>query len=448
MSRQLASRGRILAIGGAILATTGLLAMGLWALPWVRDKSGSLAADFAILCLWTVLASGAAWFQVAAFLPDRNARTPEPADSREATASALAGFRATTLIRSWLVAAALVGNLAWSDLVAGEFWFGHYARSGVQATALRSREPERRRWAIARIAEAADPAIEHQVGRLAPLLHDEDAQVRADAVAALGHLAWRMRMALKVLQREGTDRGRFEARVLRAAEDALGDPARKVLATSGLERRAWTYAVGAVGDASAVPILERMCQSDNPEDVVAAIGAIADIGSDRALPTLADLMASRRGEAGIHAAWATGLIMASVVGQDPAGAARKPEYAAARNLVRARLAGLEPEAVCAFLRWFPEVADASLTGALVDVARSRTFLLRCRRQERARWFGAPEVIVVESAVWELVLRAMASVAVGNDELKRFLGEAVGEAGFLDEVRTRWKELLDAASAGP
>lgn len=447
MSRQPASRGRALVIGGAILATIGLLAVALWALPWVRDESGSLAADFAILCLWTVLASGAAWFQVAAFLPDRNPRPPEPADFREDRPPVLAGFQATALIRTLLVAAALVGNLVWSDLVAGEFWFGHYARSGVQATALRSREPERRRWAIARIAETADPALEDQVARLVPLLGDDDPQVRADVIAALGHLAWRMRMALKVRQREATDRGRFEARVLRAAEEALGDPARKVLATSGLERRAWTYAVGAVGDASAMSVLERMCGSEDPEDVVAAVDAFADIASPGTLPVLADLMANRSAEPGVHAAWATGLIMASVVGRDPAGASRMREYVVARDVVRDRLAGLEPEAVCAFLRWFPEVADASLTGALVDVARSRTFLLRCRRMERARWFGAPEVIVPEAPVSAAVLRAMASVAVGNGELKRYLEEAVGSGGFPEEVQVRMRELLDATSRG-
>ncbi len=433
-----APRGRALTIGAAVLTTGGLLAVGLWALPWVREESDSLAADFAILSSWTVLALGAAWFQVAAFV----------GASAPASAPAVSSLHARRVLRSILIAVALIGNLVWSDLVAGEFWFGHYARSGVQATALRSRDPETRRWAIARIAESPDPALEHQVGRLALLLRDEDPRVRADAVAALGHLAWRMRMALKVLQREGMDRGRFEARVLRAVEQALGDPARGILATRGLERRAWTYAVGAVGDASAIPVLERMFGSEDPADVVAGVDALADIASPRSLPGLADLMANRPAEPGVHAAWATGLIMAAVVGSDPAGASRVPEYSAARDRVRERLAGLDPEAVCAFLRWFPEVADASLTGALVDVARSRTFLLRCRRMERARWFGAPEVVVPEGPVSAAVLQAMASVAVGNGELKRYLDEAVGSSGLPDEVRVRFEELRDAASRKP
>ncbi len=441
---------RALTIGMAVLATGGLLAVGLWALPWVRDESGSLAADFAILSAWTVLALGAAWFQVAAFVPGGRAAVEEAvrggdAASSPAVAPRVLGLHAKGVLRSLLIAFAVLGNLVWSDLVAGEFWFGHYARSGVQATALRSRDPETRRWAIARIAEAADPALEDQVERLARLLRDEDPGVRADAVAALGHLAWRMRMAVKVLQREGMDRGRFEVRVLRAAEQALGDPARGILATRGLERRAWTYAAGAVGDASVLPVLERLCGSEDPADVVAAVGALADIASPRSLPVLADLMANRSAEPGVHAAWATGLVMASVVGKDPAGASRMPEVAVARDLVRERLAGLEPEGVCAFLRWFPEVSDASMTGALVNLARSRTFLLRCRRMERARWFGAPEVVVPEAPVSAAVLRAMASVAVGNEELKRFLDEAVGSPGFPDEVRVRWKELRDAAS---
>lgn len=426
-------------IGLALLMTGGLLATALWGLPWVQDESGSLAADFAILFLWTLLAFGAAWFQVAVFV-----HGGEPVTGDEARPGPEA-FRTRTVLRSVLVGVAVLGNLVWSDLVAGEFWFSHYSRSGVQATALRSSDPGTRRRAIARIAETADPAIESLAARLEPLLGDGDALVRADAIAAHGHLAWRMRMALKVLQGEGSDQGRFEARVLRAVERALGDPVAQVRSARGPERRAWIFATGAVGDASAIPVLERVCESGEPEEVLAAVDALADIGAPGALPILGRMMTAHTGEAAVHAAWAAGLIMAAVVGRDPAGALRMPEYVAARDAVRSRLAGLEPEAVCAFLRWFPEVADASLSGALVEIARSRTFLLRCARVERARWFGAPEMIVAEGPVADAVLRAMASVAVGNAEVTRFLEEAVGSSRFPDEVRVRLKEMLDAAT---
>lgn len=419
-----------------VLTTGGLFAMALWALPWVRDESGSLAADFAVLSWWAVLAFGAAWSQVRLLCP---LDQPTTGDEALSVGSAL---QAKTVLRSFLVIVALIGNLVWSDLVAGEFWFGHYARSGVQATALRSPESETRRWAIARIAESADPAIEQHVRLLAPLRQDEDLEVRADAIAALGHLVWRMRKAVEILQREATDRGRFEPRVLQAAEEALDDPARWVQVTGGTERRAWIYAAGALGDPSAVPVLGRLSQSEEPADAVAAVGALADIASEDALPILADLMANHPGEAGVHASWAMGLIMAFVVGKEAAGASQVPEYAAARDVVRARLSRVEPEKVCAFLRWFPEIADASLTGALVEVARSRIFLSRCKRMERPRWFGPPEAIVQEVEVSEMVLRAMASVAVGNPQLHLFLEEAVTTEGLPEAVRARMKEILD------
>ncbi len=428
-------RPRALTLTMALLTSGGLLALALWALPWVRDRSGSLLADFAILALWAVLAFGAGWFQVQVVMPGER-------KSREEDRSGLAAFQTRTVLRSILVGFALLANLVWSDLLAGEFWFSHYARSGVQATALRSSDPETRRWSIARVAESPDPSVEGHVARLASLTRDEDPEVRADAIAALGHLAWRMRTALRVLQRDGVDHGRFEGRVLKAVLAALGDPSERVEGSVGREQRAWIYAAGALGDPSLVPVLHRVCRSADPEAVVAAVHALADIGSAGTLPVLVEVVSGRRGEPAVHAAWALGLVMAAIVAKDPRDAHRVPEYALARDAVREHLAGLEPEAACAFLKWFPEIADASMTGALVDLARSRTFLHRCRRVERARWFGPPEVVTRETSVWEAALSAMASVAVGNGEMRRFLEQAVADSGLPEEVRTRMKGLLD------
>ena len=45
----------------ATASTACLLATALVGLPFVRDRSGSLALDFATIFLWTVLAIIAAW---------------------------------------------------------------------------------------------------------------------------------------------------------------------------------------------------------------------------------------------------------------------------------------------------------------------------------------------------------------------------------------------------
>lgn len=425
-------------IGMALLTTGALLALALWALPWVRDESGSLLADFTVLFVWTLLAFAAAWFQVVLVLPDR--KEPRAADDVVAGSAA---FRAHTVWRSLILVVAVVANFVWSDLVAGDFWFSHYSRLGVYATALRSPDPTTRRWAIARIAETADPALEDLVARLEPLLRDGDTEVRADAIAVHGHLAWRMRMALRVLEREGTDRARFEFRILKRVERALGDPGTFIGTTSGVERLASIVAAGALGNESHIAVLEGVCESGNPEEVVAAVDALADIGSPRALPVLGRVFTAPSGQAAVHAAWAMGLIMASVVGRDPTEARNMWEYQSARDTVRAHLPRSEPEVACAFLKWFPEIADASLTGALIELTRTQTVLLRCRRVERQRWFGAPEMIVPEVPVADLLLRALASVALGNDELKRFLEDETEASRLPKEIRDRFQELRDA-----
>ena len=431
-------------VGGGIgvLATLAALSgLAGWALPWVRDRSGSLGADFAILMVWAVVAFAAAWFQTAFFLP----RSEVPARDRERERPSFSAFQGSTILRSAVLGIALLGNLAWSNWAARDFWFSHYARIGVQATALRSDSPETRRWAIARVAETMDRSLEDLVPRLEPLMQDAEEQVRADAVAALGHLAGRMRIAINRLGREEGLAGRFEVRVLKTVARLLGDPAREVLRTRGVVRRAWIYAVGGLGDASAIPILETVIRDGEPPEVLAAVDAMGDLLNPRALSTLVEVLAARRAEPAVHAAWAAGMTLATLVLQGAAEAERSPEYRTAAARIAEVLPRLEPEPICAFLRWFPEIADASFTEALIAVARSPVFAARCERMERSRWFGAPEVIVPEGAVHEAVLRAMAVVAVGNAALKAYLEEAAGSSEMPREVRAKVERLLEAVS---
>jgi len=430
---------RALQVALATGSTVGLLALSAFALPWVRDVSGNLALDFLIIFAWAALAVTAGWFQVSLVMqPGRATDLP----------GAASGFSKPVLLRSALVVFSVLANLFWSNALAGNFWFGHYARIGTYATGLRSQDRQDRIWAMGRVAEMAREPVRDLVAPLAALMDDPDDEVRARAVAGLAHLARRMRVAVKTLEVDGDSHGRWEHGLLVEVKSFLGDPAIRVREETGMARRAWIFAVGGTGDRSAIPILGTVIDDgrSTPAYKVAAVEALVDIMHPDTLPALGRALKARETRVETYAAWALGLVTRSMVSLDPKEAGRDRGFLDTRDLLNERLPGLGAQAVCAYLGSFPEIGDSGLTPALMALSSSKVFLLPCTRIERVPWFGAPEPVVKAGTVAEAVLRSMASVALGNDRLKAHLERAVKEGGLPDKVRSRMNGILDEVSA--
>lgn len=422
-------------------STGGLLGLSVLALPWVRDVSGSLTTDFLVIFAWAALAVAAGWFQVSLAM--------HPGGARESTDSS-SGFSRPVLLRSALLVFAVLANLFWSNALAGNFWFDHYARIGTYATALRSQDREDRIWAMGRVAEMAREPVRDLVEPLGALMNDPDDEVRARAVAALAHLARRMRVAVKTLEVDGDSHGRWEHDLLVTVRSLLGDPAVRVREERGMARRAWIFAVGGTGDRSAIPILGSVIDDgrSTPADRVAAIEALVDIMHPATLPVLARALVDGEPDVETYAAWALGLVTRSMVNLDPKEAGRDRGFLEARDLLNRRLAGLGAQSVCAYLGSFPDIGDSGLTPALIALSSSPVFLIPCSRVERVPWFGAPEPVVKAGPVSKSVLDAMASVAVGNDRLREHLEGTMDDPELPEAIRSRMKGILDELSAYP
>ena len=429
---------KVLSVAAAILATGALVPFALVALPWVRDVSGSPGLDLAVITGWALTAIGAAWLQVGAALGTGGGTPERPED---ATTSP---FAVMALLRSALVVVALLANLYWSNSMAGDFWFAHYSRIGVNATGLRASVPADRRRAIGRIAEMGEPSLVDAIVRLAVLKDDPDETVRADAIAALGHVARRMRVAVALLQAEGGVNGRWEPRALELAKAALGDPVAGIRSTTGVVRRAWIRAAGAIGATTLVPILGAVVEDPSTprEDVLQAIWALAEVPGTEVLDQLRPALDSEDVDIRTHAAWAVAVAAASVVRGNARAADRDPAFVAAESHLAVVLPRLGPQAACAYLGVFPAIADARLTTALIRIALAPEFNARCERVEQPAWFGRPDVVVADGMLADLVLAAMASIAVGNDELRRFLEAGSASDGFPPATRGRMKRILD------
>jgi hypothetical protein len=83
-----------------------------------------------------------------------------------------------------------------------------------------------------------------------------------------------------------------------------------------------------------------------------------------------------------------------------------------------------------------------MTAALVAVARSPALGASCERVEHRPAFGKPEVRVPQQSMRDLLVRAMVSIAVGNDDLRRYLETAVSDPALDAGYRAGLKEILD------
>jgi HEAT repeat protein len=438
------SRPLLIPAIGAALATGLLVFVALVALPWVRDSSGSAVTDFAIIAAWAILAVAASWCQVTLAWRPRS-----PARDADDASPAVAGLRRTALLRTALLVGATLANLYWSNLAAGDFWFGHYSRIGIEVSNLRSDSAETRRKAVDRIAETGTSSLVDLIGPLSGRLEDADPEVRARAIAALGHICRRMRMAMAVLQQEGGLRDRWEPSALEAARTALGDPVRGIESESGIARRAWISAAGGMAGFSAIPALGRILgdPASPLDDALASLEAMRDMADPRVLVPLLAGLDDRRVEVRRGSAWAIGVVSAAMVRSDAGAADRNPDFLRAQAMMAERLPRMDPQEACAYLVAFPSIGDVRLTAALVAIARSPALGASCERVEHRPAFGKPEVRVPQQSMADLLLRAMVSIAVGNDDLRRYLETAVsdpaldagyraGLKGILDQVRTR------------
>lgn len=425
----------------AAIATAALLVVALVGLPWVRDRSGSLAADRAIILAWAALALVAAWFQVAAVPIGRGSNgKAEP----ETSASP---FRPAALLRSVALAVAAVANLAWSDLASGGFWLDHYRRFGPDDTELRSSSPDVRRRALLRLSEVMQPRLVEAVPRIAGALGDPDPDVRSTAVLALGHVARRMGVAIATLRAEGGVEGRWEPAAREAALSALGDPALRIRSLSGAERRAWIRAAGAIREPANVAVLREVIESGAPrQDVIEAVGALADIPHPPAMAALRVALGSADADVRVLAAWAAGVVARAAVEARAEAADAEPEFRAMEEFLAERLPSMGTQAACAYLELFPRVADMRMTRALLALASPGAMAAVCERVERPNPIGGPDVVVKEGPLADKVIEAMRAVAVGNAELHSFLVAASVDPAWPESIRRRFTKILDDVAA--
>jgi len=411
---------------GAIVSTAWLAVVALFILPWIRDKSTSVTADFVLILLWVFGALTAGWFQVSLAI--------------KVGAEKESVFSTETIVRSLLVVIAIMANLFWSNYAAGDFWFSHYGKVGVYSTALRSSSPETKRWAIKKVAEMVSSTLLIMLPKVGTLIDDEDTEVRADAVACVGHVAFKMRIALR--ESAGGLAG-FEQEALRLAKEILKDTKARLENSKGKEKIAWLYAMGCIADDYAIGVLSKVLKeaTDGSEEQTAVLGALIDLAEPRAGVILARAAKNTKGFNQMLATYGAATMMAGMVERFSTAVSSNPDYLAMREAMLDAFPSLEINSLCAFLRSFRLIGDADFTDVLVQRGTEEALASKCERAERKRWFGAPDSIVPEAKFWVLYLDAVSAIAVGNKKVVDHLKKLAMSDGLPQEVRQQASSLL-------
>lgn len=421
---------KTLILSGAVLATIILGLVSIFGLSWVKYNSTSLIYDLLVIFSWIILILISSWLVMSSLLPTKmDCKT----DS---------GFRGSftkhSVFRAIVVIFIVVFNFLWSNYVGGDFWFSYYSKVGPYITAKRSESLETKQWAIKKIANMAHPQLENLVDVLVDLQMSQDETIRIQAIAAMGYLAKRMRISMNLLQKEGNITKRFEYRVLaKIREVASRQPSLRTMGKE--EKKAWMYVFGCLGEEQKVEEIREVVEKGDMDEKIEGVHALAYIGSMSALSALGKALDDKSIE--VDALWAVGIITANMVAIDPKSAERSEEISNVQQKVSSLLAFASFEAKCVYVGLFPKIGDARLTHALLALVDPDLMKERCPRQERKRWFGPPEILGVEEDFFVLVLNAIASIAVSNQEIISFISDKIRDERFDLNVRARMKEIL-------
>lgn len=432
----------------ALLGTFGLLLVALVLLPYLRSRSGSLTLDFIVITVWALLTLAASWAQgnwLLSLLTSKWAGHDAGTGAAEAPTLSIVVSRAA-ILRAAIVLVAIILNFLWSNAVAGDFWFSYYSRVGAYVTALRSDDPQTRSWGLSRLARLRPQDAMMILPEVFALVGHPDTKQGREAIEVLAAMARTARLRLNHARGSTESSGDTSAAeaLLQAIGKKVGDVAARVRDTRGDTRVEWIELLGSLGDRSSVPILEAIMQRGRAEERTAVLKATSLMPGLELQGLLVAAMKDPRERVRVLAAWVAGMVMAGAVDRLGAGVVTDERYKKLRTAVGELLARGEVQPACAFLQYFSAIGDQHMTGPLVRVARVTGFSGWCKRFTVKRPFAPPEPVVKEAEFGSILLNAMSSIAVGNEQLLDFLASAAHGANLQPRVRQRIEAILKEA----
>lgn len=456
----------------AVLASGALIALSLW-LDWIIDtRSHAPGLNSALFVVWLLTILGVSWIE-ALFVGDllfprgwrgylmlsrgqkpraagRDGRREESAES-----TALADmrddrrrYRSYTPHFSFALGLLVVGNM----LLVGELRSGVLWRiDEVQLeTALRADDVETRVRAIDRVTRLLlQGPLEHFTDRLVELVDDPDAEVARTAVQGLAHIARRMRHSMEELRRSKQPQ-RWEKDLYDRLVRTQGERLLTRFRHRPEMRPALAEALGALEVTDAIQQFGTFLWQEKPdrETVRAIILAVGDLRDLHGLTVPLDVLGSEElGEdedLQAVASWAIGEILTH---HDPERFTREPQcIPLAVDALSAELPRLQAGGRCALLDAFARFRDARAGAALFAMFDVASDADRCERREIARRFGPPTVAATEEPLRLKVLRAVAAIATGNDEVIDWLRRRARRPDLSDPYRREIENILAMAES--
>ena len=415
----------------ALLSTALLLFWALWVLPYIQIQSTSLGLDFVLILIWSALVLGASWSEINALIPQKSIPAEE-----------LVKQRRLNLGRSILLVLVIAANFAWSDLLAGDFWFSYYAKYGVYSTALRSGNTEKTLWAIRRGAQAVTPDfITGMLPAVARLTRSPDKAVKGAAFAWLGYGIRQMELAQATNVPESVKQKAAKVeRMLTGSIEGLGPCLRKAdgPALEGcLYAAGWSSKPEYLGDISDV-----VARTHDPACLTAASIACWNIGGLRAMDILADLIKTTKGLPRQAAVFGY-LKTASVLVDSSSDDVNTDLFKRLELRVAKEVPNLPMPALCVFLQRFTNLRDARFSQALAQVVKQTKDPAICPDIEVTPPVGVPFSLSLRRDFYECLTGAISGIAKGNDLLVDAVRARISKGGNPRFMRLL-KGVLDEA----
>jgi hypothetical protein len=373
----------------------------------------------------------------------------ESLDTEEAVETAVRRSfrRSETAVLSLYVVLAAVGHWLLLGALTGGF-MEEYTRFGYYRTALRGADADKERQLLLEIADTPTSRLaDHVFDVMVPRLDGPEASSRAAALSALAIVGERMARSVLILNASGGDTEQWEYRLADRLRTEVAPRARELLLGGGEgEAIAAARALGAFRDWDSVESLARLAVDPTTpgpvaEEAIIALGKMRDLG---ALEPLAALIRVPPAETRRYdlALWAVGELVGRLA---PADSRRgpPPELTAAVELVQSKLPSMPPGTQCIAVDALRKMGDARSAGPLFALFEDPRSTFTCPDVEVPRPGEPPIVLSQREDVRIWILRAIALIAKGNDEVQTWLTLEKQRDGYYSEEVLRELRHLHA-----
>ena len=350
---------------------------------------------------------------------------------------------------SLLVVAFALLNGTLVNVVSGRF-MDYYQQTGYYRTVMRSDDIALKKTALLDIAQVQKPVLQELVMDIVvPVAAGDDPVMRVEGLYCLSEVARRMSRSVDILNADDAPGTRWEYGTLSTLKKEVAPLARRLFETGhGDEKVAAARLLGSLRDVEAVPLLARYVEDPDadPQERAQVLLALSEMNDLAALEPLLfateRLSADQRSQT--FALYGVGEVF-KYYAPDNREALPPVVDEASETLVRV-LPKLSKVNQCVAVDALQKMADARTAPALQALFESDESTFECPTAEEREHDGRVKTLSTSDPIRIKILRVVARLVVGDDEVLRWLEREAASDAYSDEINRELDNVLSLAQA--